>query len=258
MNPQIIAKLLQGSGITVLESTTSTNDALRTMANAGAPDGTTIIALRQTAGKGRMGRTFFSPDGGLYWSILLRPPYTMKECLGLTPMAAVAVHECLQEVFGVSAGIKWVNDLLLGGKKICGILTESVADGHSPQPAFVIVGIGIDLIPPREGLPDDLKSIAGTVLPSAEQLTEQLYAAAALTLRKRFLQYYQTLREKSYVSQYQAALCMLGQPVTVLENGTERAAMALAVDDDLRLLVRYDTGEEQWRSSGEIRIRLCG
>lgn len=255
MNPQTIAKLLQGSGITMLETVTSTNDALREMANAGAPDGTTIVALQQTAGKGRMGRAFYSPGGGLYWSILLRPAYTMEECLGLTPMAAVAVRECLQEVFGVTAGIKWVNDLLLDGKKICGILTEAVADGYSPQPAFVIVGIGIDLAPP-EALPKDLQTIAGAVLSSAAQLTEQLYVDTAITLRNRFMQYYQGLREKSYVPQYQAALCMLGQPVTVVENGVERTAVAAAVDDDLRLLVRYDDGLEQWRSSGEIRIRL--
>lgn len=256
MNLQTIANLLQGSGITVLESATSTNDVLRAMAYADAPDGTTIVALHQTAGKGRMGRSFFSPDGGLYWSILLRPSCTMEECLGLTPMAAVAVHECLQEVFRVSASIKWVNDLLLNGKKICGILTESVADGRSQQPAFVIVGIGMNLAPPKEGLPEDLASIAGAVLPSVEQLTEQLFADTAVTLRKRFLQYYQGLREKSYVPQYQAALCMIGKPVTVLENDVERAAVAMAVDDNLRLLVRYENGEEQWRSSGEIRIRL--
>ncbi len=256
MNPQTIAKLLQGSGITMLETVTSTNDSLRAMANAGAPDGTTIVALQQTAGKGRMGRAFYSPGGGLYWSILLRPAYTTEECLGLTPMAAVAVRECLRAVFGVSAGIKWVNDLLLDGKKICGILTESVADGISRQPAFVIVGIGINLAPPKEGLPKELQTIAGAVLSSAEQLTEQLYADTAMVLRKRFLHYYQGLREKSYVPQYQAALCMLGQQVTVLEHGLERLAVAVAVDDDLRLLVRYDDGAEQWRSSGEIRIRL--
>ncbi len=256
MNPQKIAELLRRGGITMLETVASTNDYLRTLANAGAADGTTIVSLQQTAGKGRMGRAFFSPDGGLYWSILLRPPYSMEECLGLTPMAAVAACECIEEVFGVKAGIKWVNDLLLDGKKICGILTEAAADGISQQPDFVIVGIGIDLAPPKEGLPDDLQAIAGSVLSDAGLLTEQLFADTAITLRKRFLHYYQGLQEKSYVAPYKAALCMLGKRITVLENGVERDAVTVTVDDNLRLLVRYADGTEQWRGTGEIRIQL--
>ncbi len=255
MNTEQIRELLRPSGITLLETVSSTNDYLRTLANTGAADGTTIVAMQQTAGKGRMGRAFFSPDGGLYFSILLCPPYTMEECLALTPMAAVAARECITEVFGVTASIKWVNDLLLDGKKICGILTESVADGTSQRPAFVIIGIGIDLVPPKEGLPAALQPIAGAVLPSAEQLTERLYAQTAMVLRERLLHYYGSLREKSYLPLYKAALCMLGERITVLENGTERSAVAVAVDDDLHLLVRYDDGTEQWRSSGEIRIR---
>ncbi len=256
MNPQTITKLLEGSGIIVLETVSSTNDYLRALANTGAADGTTVVALQQTAGKGRMGRSFFSPGGGLYWSILLRPPYSMEECLGLTPMAAVAARECIQEVSGVTAGIKWVNDLLLDGKKICGILTEAAASSASSQPDFVIVGIGIDLAPPENGLPDELQTIAGSVLSDGDLLTEQLFADTAITLRRRFLHYYQGLREKSYVAPYKSALCMLGRRVTVLENGVERDAIAVTVDDNLRLLVRYKDGTEQWRGTGEIRIRV--
>lgn len=246
--------------LTVLESVPSTNTYLRTLAEQGASFGA-VTALQQTAGRGRMGRQFFSPSRGLYWSILLRPPLTAEECLGLTPLAAVAAAESIEMVLGVVPKIKWVNDLLLDGKKICGILTESAFRSDSLRPRYVIVGVGINLAPPAEGFPDALREIAGAILPNAEAYDIRQHARLLVTLQERFLWHYDNMAKwgkRTYLDGYRQRLCMLGEPIVVLENETMREAVALTVDDDLRLLVRYADGTEEWRGSGEIRIRPKG
>lgn len=243
--------------ITVLDSTPSTNTYLRALAEQGVSFGS-VTALTQTAGRGRMGRQFFSPARGLYWSILLRPPFTAEECLGLTPMAAVAAAESIETVFGASPRIKWVNDLLLGDKKICGILTESALNADSLRPRYVIVGVGINLAPPEGGFPPELREIAGTILPDARAYDVRQHARLLVTLQERFLWHYDNMAKwgkRTYSEEYRRRLCMLGEPILVLENETVRSAVALAVDDDQRLLVRYEDGTEEWRGSGEIRIR---
>lgn len=243
-----------GVRLSVFEEVTSTNDLLRTAADAGAPEFTVYAAQRQTAGKGRQGRSFFSPQSGLYLSILFRPQLTPAETLALTPMAAVAAAEAVEQCSGQAVQIKWVNDLLLDGRKICGILAESQFSASNTLD-YVIVGIGINLTAPADGFPPELREIAGAVFPQ-DALPENAFADCAAALISALMREYRVLAEKHYLSGYRARLCVLDRPITVSENGTERPAVALAVDDDLRLLVRYADGTEQWRSTGEIRIRL--
>lgn len=239
----------------VMESVTSTNDLLRQAAANGAPEFTVYAAKSQTAGKGRQGRQFYSPpQTGLYLSILLRPQISPAESLALTPLAAVAAANAVERCSGQSVQIKWVNDLLLNGKKICGILAESqFSDADTLD--YVIVGIGINLLPPPQGFPPELKQIAGAVYP-ADANAESAFIDCAAELIASLIYEYRRLPEKHYLAGYRSRLCMLGTEITVCENGMERAAIALAVDDALRLLVRYSDGTEQWRSTGEIRIRL--
>ena len=231
---------------------TSTNDLLRAAAEQGAPEFTVYAAQRQSAGKGRQGRQFFSPQNGLYLSILFRPQMQHEAALALTPMAAVAAAEAVEQCSGQRVQIKWVNDLLLHERKICGILAESQFT-DAAVPDFVIVGIGINLTEPAGGFPPEIAGIAGAVF---RTMPENAFADCAAALISALMREYRGLPEKRYLSGYRERLCVLNRPVTVLENGTERDAAALAVDDDLRLLVRYADGSEQWRSSGEIRIRL--
>jgi BirA family biotin operon repressor/biotin-[acetyl-CoA-carboxylase] ligase len=229
---------------------------VRAAAEQNAPEGTVIIARAQTAGRGRQGRAFFSPPGtGLYLSMLLRPQETAEELTALTPMAAVAAAEAVTRCSGREVQIKWVNDLLLGGKKICGILAESKFSGSSGIPDYAVIGIGINLLEPAGGFPPELRETADAVFPAdADAFAAFTDCAAALILALR--EEYTQLSQRHYLRGYRQRLCVLGRPLTVVENGAERPATALAVDDDLRLLVRYDDGTEQWRSTGEIRLRL--
>ena len=236
----------------VYDSVGSTNTLLRQAAEAGAPSGTVFIARQQTAGKGRQGRAFFSPpDTGLYLSMLLRPDIRPDALSALTPMAAVAAAEAAEAVSGETVQIKWVNDLLLRGKKICGILAETAISGSE---FYVVIGIGINLLEPPGGFPAEIREIAGAVCKQGTQ-PDGVFSHCAAALTAALLRGCDGLAEKRYLAGYRARLCCIGEPITVSENGIERPAAALGIDDDVRLHVRYADGTEQWRATGEIRIR---
>ena len=154
--------------ITAAEETQSTNTALRALAEAGAPEGTVYIAQGQTGGRGRMGRSFFSPAGtGLYLSLLLRPTaWEPTRAAQLTAAAAAAMCEAIRQVTGREPGIKWVNDLLLEGKKVCGILTEASFSMESGVLEYAVLGLGVNVYRPEGGFPGELEGIAGAVLES--------------------------------------------------------------------------------------------
>lgn len=236
----------------VFDSVDSTNTLLRRLGDQGAEAGTVILARQQTAGKGRQGRTFFSPpDTGVYLSVLWKPA---QDILSLTPMAAVAAAETVEQISGKAVQIKWVNDLLLQRKKICGILCESKFTENCAVPDYVIVGTGINLMPPPDGFPADIRQTAGTVFSGYADAQARFLQCAEILTRRLFAQY-AGRSQRAYLSGYRARLSSLNREILVLENGVTRRAYALAVDDDLRLLVRYADGSEQWRSTGEIRIR---
>ncbi|MCQ2417565.1 MAG: biotin--[acetyl-CoA-carboxylase] ligase [Oscillospiraceae bacterium] len=258
LSQRIIAQLApeaKGVRLHLFESVTSTNDMLKLAAEEGAAEGHVFLAKQQTAGKGRQGRSFYSPPmTGLYLSVLYRPEIAPAEALALTPMAAVAAAKAIEQTRREPVQIKWVNDLLLHGRKICGILAESKFSSHGTLD-YVIVGIGINLLMPQNGFPEEIRDIAGAVYP-ADADAEQVFTDTAAALISHLAREYGGLPEKQYLADYRKRLCVLGKTVTVCENGMERQAAALDVDDDLRLLVQYESGERQWRSTGEIRIRL--
>ena len=241
--------------ITVVEETQSTNTALRALAEAGAPEGTVYIAQSQTGGRGRMGRSFFSPAGtGLYLSLLLRPTtWEPARAAQLTAAAAAAMCEAIREVTGKEPGIKWVNDLLLDGKKVCGILTEASFSMESGVLEYAVLGLGVNVYPPEGGFPKELGEIAGAVLDTPGEDVRNRLAGEFLN---RFLAGYTHPEDRSFLEIYRRRSVAVGRDITVLSGGHERRAFAFGVDDDCRLLVRYDNGTEQALSYGEIRIAI--
>ena len=241
--------------ITVVEETQSTNTALRALAEAGAPEGTVYIAQSQTGGRGRMGRSFFSPTGtGLYLSLLLRPTtWEPARAAQLTAAAAAAMCEAIREVTGKEPGIKWVNDLLLDGKKVCGILTEASFSMESGVLEYAVLGLGVNVYPPEGGFPKELGEIAGAVLDTPGEDVRNRLAGEFLN---RFLAGYAHPEDRSFLDTYRRRSVAVGRDITVLSGGHERRAFAFGVDDDCRLLVRYDDGTEQALSYGEIRIAI--
>ena len=241
--------------ITVAEETLSTNTALRALAEAGAPEGTVYIAQGQTGGRGRMGRSFYSPAGtGLYLSLLLRPvSWKPARAAQLTAAAAAAMCEAIREVTGKEPGIKWVNDILLDGKKVCGILTEASFSMESGVLEYAVLGLGVNVYPPEGGFPEELEGVAGALLDAPGEDVRSRLAGEFLN---RFLAGYEHPEDRSFLDTYRRRSVAVGREVTALSGGHERRAFAYAVDDDCRLLVRYDDGTEQALSYGEIRITI--
>lgn len=239
--------------VQVLPSASSTNTLLREQANAGAPEGLVILANTQTGGHGRYGRSFFSPaDSGIYMSLLLRPRMVSPEqATGLTTMAAVAACEAIEEVSGCKAAIKWVNDVLIAGKKVCGILTEGAFSLENQSMEYVVLGIGINVYPPREGFPEELQDIAGFVLEQQQADGKNALAAGFLN---RFLERYRGA-DRDYAQAYRERSVVIGREIDVISPSGTRRALALDIDRDCRLIVRYETGEIARLSSGEVSIR---
>ena len=239
----------------VLPEAESTNTLLREKANAGAPEGTVILANTQTKGRGRRGRGFYSPaDTGLYLSILLRPDgMTPDQAVKITTMAAVAVCEAVEEISGKETWIKWVNDIYQEGRKISGILTEASVSMENGSVESVILGIGINVYPPESGFPEDIRETAGSVFDGKQNDGKNRLAAGVLNY---FFKEYERIDRTDYVEKYRAKSLVVGKEITILSPSGDRNATALDVDQDCHLIVQYENGQTERLSSGEISIRL--
>ena len=235
--------------IELLDKTDSTNRQLRRLAEGGAPEGSVLFALHQTAGKGRMGRKFFSPAGsGLYFSILLRPR-AIASGMKLTAAAGVAVAEAVQEVLGIELAIKWVNDLYLGNKKVCGILAESAMDSKGGFD-YCILGIGLNVFEPQHW-EDALDQIAGALLPAYKEDILELLAAAVLD---RFFEWYQKCSDPQLMEAYRSRSFLQGKRVVAVVGEQRFGGVVEGISDAGELLLQTDGGELRALCSGEVRL----
>ena len=232
----------------------STKLVLRSHANAGAAEGTVDIAAEQTGGRGRKGRSFYSPQGtGVYVSLLLKPKIAPDDATLITTTAAVAVCHAVETLSGETATIKWVNDVFLRGKKVCGILTEGSFDMESGQFDYAILGAGINVYEPSGGFPKEIREIAGSVLRSPAPDAKNRVIAEYLN---RFLPLYRKLGSAETNADYRRRSFVLGKMVNVLSGERVTPARALDVDDHCRLVVEYEDGHREALSSGEISVKL--
>lgn len=237
----------------VYKVTDSTNTRLRELANKGAEEKTVVIAGEQTAGKGRLGRSFFSPsDTGLYISILLRPVMSANEALKITTAAAVAVAEAIEALSDKKPEIKWVNDVYIDGRKICGILTEAAFSMENGGLEYAVSGIGINVYQPEGGFPDEIKDIAGAVFDRREG---DLRNRLAAELIKRFMKYYHELDEHTYMEGYRKRLMWRNEKINIISPKETIPATMIDVDNECRLIARFEDSTEHTISTGEISIR---
>lgn len=260
LSPQGIRRFLKPEyrdlDLTVLPTAPSTNALVREKANQGRPEGCIIIACEQTDGRGRYGRQFFSPvDSGVYLSLLLRPTaYSPQQATCLTAAAAAAMCQAIEAVAGQQPGIKWVNDIFLHGKKVCGILTEAAVGLETGTLNYMVLGAGVNLYPPVKGFPEEIQPIAGSVL---ERSCPEAKNRLVGEFLNRFWDFYAHPECRTYLEDYRARSLAIGRNVTVLSAGKAVSAYAYGIDDDFRLLVRYENGDTEALSYGEIRIQLA-
>ena len=246
---------LQDMEILVTDTAVSTNAIAREEANSGKPEGYIVLANEQTGGHGRLGRSFFSPkDTGIYMSLLLRPQNcSAEQAVRITTMAAVAMCEAIEAVSDEKAGIKWVNDIFIRGKKVCGILTEGSFNLENGLLDYAVLGIGVNIYPPENGFPKELEHIAGTVFQENQCDAKNRLISEFLN---RFYDYYSSEDLSSYVEKYRSRSLVIGREVTLMSQSSSRNALVLGIDDDCHLLVRYPDGTEGHYSSGEISLRF--
>ena len=260
LSPQGIRRFLKPEyrdlDLTVLPTAPSTNALVREKANQGRPEGCVIVACEQTDGRGRYGRQFFSPiDSGVYLSLLLRPTaYSPQQATCLTAAAAAAMCQAIEAVTGQQPGIKWVNDIFLHGKKVCGILTEAAVGLETGALDYMVLGAGVNLYPPVKGFPEEIQPSAGSVL---ERSCPEAKNRLVGEFLNRFWDFYTHPECRTYLEDYRSRSLAIGQNVTVLSAGRAVSAYAYGIDDDFRLLVRYENGDTEALSYGEIRIQLA-
>ncbi|NLF80504.1 MAG: biotin--[acetyl-CoA-carboxylase] ligase [Clostridia bacterium] len=232
------------------ELDSTNNEAKRLLAQGFTGQGL-ILAESQQAGRGRLGRSFFSPRGsGVYMSLILRPGAATESILPLTTMAAVAVTEAIKQLCGLRPEIKWVNDVYLQGKKICGILTEAESGLEAGIVSSVIVGIGINVH--HNDFPPQLTKIAGA-LNCRGLRRNQLIADVA----NRLLDLAANPGDHSYLESYRRHSLVLGRDITYQERGEEISARAIAIDELGGLEIELADGSRRVLRSGEISLRLA-
>ena len=239
--------------IIVKDTVDSTNTAVLELAQKGADEGLVVIANEQTSGRGSKGRSFFSPDkSGIYMSILLRPTgLRAEESTRITSIAAVAVCEAIEAVCAKKAGIKWVNDIIIHDKKVCGILTQGAFENGNLK--YAILGIGINIYPPKNGFPDDIKNSAGSIL---NKIQEDLKIRLTACILNKFFEYYDFCRDTGYMNLYRKRNIVINRRVQIISAGVNTSAFVTNIDDNCCLESRFEDGSLHKFSSGEISIKF--
>ena len=237
--------------LVVLDTIDSTNTYAKTLAAQGAAHGTVVIADHQTGGRGRLGRSFASPKGkGVYLSVILRYDAPPSALMHLTCMAAEAVRRAVSDAAGPDCGIKWINDLVVGKKKLCGILTELVS---TPQGFAVIVGAGVNCGQLPEDFPPEVAPMA-TSLRQCGCPTDRCAIAAAM-IRQFSLADRDMLSPGSWMDSYRRHCLTIGQDVKILRGEEVRFAHVDGMDDQGALLVMLADGTQETVFSGEVSVR---
>ena len=233
----------------------STNVRLKAMAREGAPHGTVLIADRQTGGRGRLGRSFHSPDGvGIYFSILLRPDCAPGELMHLTCATAVAMCQAIEKSAGFRPGIKWTNDLVHNRRKLGGILTELSLNSHG-NVDFAIIGIGINCCQQEGDFPAEIRSIAGSLAMSAGTSIDRSRVAAAMMEALYEMDRTLLTGKEEILHRYRADCITIGQDISLVRGDEIRHGRAVDVDEEGALVVVFPDGHREAVNSGEVSVR---
>lgn len=261
LSSQSISKYLNKDdspfSVNVYKTINSTNAAIKELAINGEKEGTVIISEEQTEGRGRFGRKFYSPKGtGIYMSILLRPQMHASKAFLITAATAVAVAEAIEAVSNKEAKIKWVNDIYCNNKKVCGILTEASFDFESGITDYAVLGIGINVIIPKEGFAEEIKDIASGIFEDEISASTDIRSKLIAEVLEGFWNYYKHIEDKSFLESYKSRSLLINKEVNILSSKSSDKATVLEIDDECRLKVKMEDGTIKLLSSGEVSIKI--
>ncbi len=235
--------------IEVFKSIDSTNSEAKRRIAQGLECDAIFASEEQTAGRGRRGKSFYSPtSSGIYFSAVIHPEVGLLDSTAITSAAAVAVCEALSEITNKRPKIKWVNDIFIDGRKVCGILTEAVSDLESGRVQAVIVGIGINVT--TEDFPEDIRDIAGALGNNIDR------CALISDIFKRLKSFSEQLPDRSFMDAYRKHSLVIGKDITFVRNNVDYTAHAVTIHDDGGLEVVTENAEVVILNSGEISIKL--
>lgn len=237
----------------VLESIGSTNDYAKLLASQGVPEGTVVVAESQSAGRGRMGRSFFSPQGqGLYLSCILRPTVPPDQLMHLTCCLAVAACDAVEGCAGFRPKIKWTNDLVYGGRKLAGVLTEMTLGGEGGT--YVVAGVGINCFQEPEDFAPEIRTVAGSLKMVCGREIDRNQLAGGLIGALERMSSTMTCDRLKWMEQYRKDCMTLGCNVSVQKADTIRHGKAVGIDQWGALLVDFGT-EVETVQAGEVSVR---
>ena len=240
--------------IYIYKKESSSNTVAKQLCKAGAKEGTLVIVESQTEGRGRMGRSFLSDsENGLYMSVALRPRISADKCISITVAAAVAVAEAIEELSQRECHIKWVNDIYIGEKKCCGILTEASFDIESGGLQYAVLGIGVNLCPPKGGFDSSIADIACGIFEG--EYPKGFKARLCASIVNRFFDIYERLEEKEFIEKYRNKSNIIGKAVDVYIGNEVVCGVAVDIDENANLIVKDTNGRTHSFNSGEARVR---
>ena len=244
-----------GHSICYKDSVDSTNNVAKALANNGCEDGLLVVAEEQGAGKGRLSRGWISPYAkGIWFSVVLKPPFLPQEASKCTLLAAVSVVKAVNKLKGVNAAIKWPNDVLLNGKKLVGILTEMNAEfGHIN---YIVIGTGVNTNGKPEDYPEEVRDLAVSVADVAEESFTRVDLLADIL--KNMEELYESVLENGFapvLDEWRKYSCTLGQEVKVIAPDMTYYGTAVDIDDEGLLIVRKEDGTVEKVVAGDVSIR---
>lgn len=241
-----------GTEIVTLKTVDSTNEEIKRRAQKNAESGLVVIACNQTAGKGRLGRSWFSSDGGIYFSVLLRPELPPNDISGITLAAGLGVCVAIRKLTGLNAMIKWPNDVIIGNKKVCGILTEMTA--QTDMVDFVVVGIGINVL--NDSFPEEISNkVTSLKMETEEQINlSQLMREIISVLDRIFTSYLLGISQED-MKLYKSMCATIGREVSLTRGGERLSGKAVDITADGELVVMLDSGKKITVNSGEVMVQ---
>jgi len=251
---EIINNLLIDANIITVKETGSTNTDLKKLAESGASEWSVLCADKQISGRGRTGNSFYSPENGIYMSILLKPDFSPEDSLFITTLAACSVCRAIEKISDKQVKIKWVNDIYTKDGKICGILTESSINYVENKFNYAILGIGLNITEPINGFPIELQGKAVSLFYKNEcdsNIKNQLIAE----ILNQFYNLYNNFDKEKHVKEYKHRSLLINKEIIYNLNGEETHGKVMDIDNECRLIISNTSGQITKLSSGEVKIK---